>query len=48
MGWQCSSAQPWLGERAASVLYPSLMLGSSIASKIRKEGDMDPLPVYHS
>ena len=41
MGWQCSLAQPWLGERTASVLYPSLMLGSSTASTIRKAGDTE-------
>ena len=41
MGWQCSSAQPWFGERTALVLYPSLMLGSSTASMNRKAGDTE-------
>ena len=41
MGWQCSSAQHCLGERTASVLYPSLMLGSSTASTNRKAGDTE-------
>ena len=40
MKWQCSLAQPWLGERTASILHPSLMLGSSTASTNRREGDI--------